>query len=212
MLRNYNTLSRDEYLELHKNLTDPTDVKFSKVAIGMWDFMKAWNDWPVRTLWEGSNLLSVCFMKISGQAGTKVLFISNIFTPASGRGKGAAREMLDMNIKEAVSLGATTIRLDCNKSALGFYDKLGMTYWGTTISHSMFCDLPIDASGVECFKKTQNLDAARILNAYPLKLQKAKKNWIYKKVKKHEEFDFGHPSRYNDFIDIFLEKSTLPFD
>lgn len=210
---NYVALTKDQYITtVHNSLTDPSDIKFSKVAIGMWDFMKAWDKWPVRTLWDGQDLVSVCFMKISGQAGSKVLFISNIFTPMSGRGKGGAREMLDRNIKEAVSLGATTIRLDCNKSALGFYDKIGLTYWGTTISHSMFCDLPIDASGVECFQKTKDLSAAQILNAYPSKLQKAKKDWIYKKVKKHEEFDFGHPSMYSDFMDIFLEKSALPFD
>ena len=166
----------------------------------MWDFMKAWDDWGVRTLWDSNNLVSACFMKVSGQAGTKVLFISNIFTPVSGRGKGGAREMLDQNIKESVSLGATTIRLDCNQKALGFYDKLEMTYWGTTISHSMFCDLPINETGVDYFQTTKNMTAEQILNSYPTRLKEAKIKWIWKKIKYHQEFDFGHPSMYDQFL------------
>ena len=210
---NYVTLTKGEYIsKVHNLLIEPDDKKFSKVAIGMWDFMKAWDDWGVRTLWDSNNLVSACFMKVSGQAGTKVLFISNIFTPVSGRGKGGAREMLDQNIKESVSLGATTIRLDCNQKALGFYDKLEMTYWGTTISHSMFCDLPIDSSGVDSFQKTKTISAKEILDSYSPKLREAKIKWIYRKVKSHQEFDFGHPSRYQEFMQIYTEQkqeSTL---
>lgn len=198
---NYVTLTKGEYIsKVHNLLIEPSDKKFSKVAIGMWDFMKAWDDWGVRTLWDNNNLVSVCFMKVSGQAGTKVLFISNIFTPVSGRGKGGAREMLDQNIKESVNLGATTIRLDCNQKALGFYDKIGMTYWGTTISHSMFCDLPINETGVDYFQTTKNMTAEQILNSYPTRLRQAKIKWIWKKVKRHQEFDFGHPSMYDQFL------------
>ena len=198
---NYVTLTKGEYIsKVHNLLIEPDDKKFSKVAIGMWDFMKAWDDWGVRTLWDSNNLVSACFMKVSGQAGTKVLFISNIFTPVSGRGKGGAREMLDQNIKESVSLGATTIRLDCNQKALGFYDKLEMTYWGTTISHSMFCDLPINETGVDYFQTTKNMTAEQILNSYPTRLKEAKIKWIWKKIKYHQEFDFGHPSMYDQFL------------
>ena len=116
--------------------------------------------------------------------------------------------MLHCNILEAVELGATSIRLDCNKSALGFYDKLGMTYWGTTISHSMYCDLPINGKGIECFKDTQNMNSNEMLNLYSSDLKAAKIKWIAKKVKKHKEFDFGHPSRYNEFMSLF-DYSTL---
>jgi len=197
----YKSLDRDQYLSYHNTLVGK-DQKFSKVAIGMWDFMKAWDAWQPRVLEANGEILSVCFMKISGQAKSKVLFISNIFTPTPGRGKGSAREMLHRNILEAVEAGATSIRLDCNQSALGFYDKLGMTYWGTTISHSMYCDLPINSKGVECFKDTQNLSANEILNKYDSDLRAAKIKWITKKVKKHGEFDFGHPSRYDDFMSL----------
>jgi len=206
----YGSLNREDYLKYHATLAEPADVKFSKVAIGMWNFMKAWENWEPRTLSDNGKIICVCFMKLSGQGGAKVLFISNIFTPSDGRGKGAAREMLDQNIKEAVTKGATSIRLDCNKSALGFYDKLGMTYWGATISHSMFCDLPIDSSGVECFQESKNKTAEEILNAYPSKLREAKIKWINKKVKRNDEFGFNHPSRYEEFLLIFTRK-MLPF-
>lgn len=197
----YKTLDREQYLDYHNTL-DGKDKKFSKVAIGMWDFMKAWDTWPVRILEEDGKIISVCFMKISGQAKYKVLFISNIFTPEQGRGKGSAREMLHRNILEAVSLGATSIRLDCNKKALGFYDKLGFTYWGTTIGKSMFCDLPINNKGIEYFKELKLKSAEEILHSYPSELTKAKIKWIQKKVKKHKEFDFGHESRYNEFVTL----------
>jgi hypothetical protein len=197
----YKTLDKNEYLSYHNTL-DGKDKKFSKVAMGMWDFMKAWDAWPPRVLEQDGEILSVCFMKISGQAKAKVLFISNIFTPTPGRGKGSAKEMLHRNILEAVELGATSIRLDCNKSALGFYDKLGMTYWGTTISHSMFCDLPINERGVQCFNDTKNMSATEILNKYSPDLKAAKIKWIAKKVKKHGEFDFGHPSRYDEYLSL----------
>ena len=204
----YKTLDKNDYLRYHNNIVDAKDKKFSKVAIGMWDFMKAWDAWPPRVLEENGEILSVCFMKLSGQARSKVLFISNIFTPTVGRGKGSAREMLHRNILEAVEAGATSIRLDCNKTALGFYDKIGMTYWGATISHSMFCDLPINRKGVECFKDTMNMSAIEILNTYSPELKAAKIKWIAKKVKKHKEYDFGHPSRYEDFLSL-LDSNTL---
>jgi predicted GNAT family acetyltransferase len=195
----YKTLDKEAYLRYHNTLVGK-DKKFSKVAMGMWSFMKAWDAWPPRVLEENGEILSVCFMKLSNQAKTKVLFISNIFTPTPGRGKGSAREMLHRNILEAVESGARTIRLDCNRAALGFYDKLGMTYWGTTISHSMFCDLPINERGIECFRETQNKNANEILNMYSADLKAAKLKWIAKKVKKHKEFDFGHLSRFEEFM------------
>lgn len=198
----YDHYSRDSYLNYHETLSG-TDKKFSKVAIGMWDFMKAWDNWPVRILKYNDDIVSVCFMKISNQAGHKVLFISNIFTPQTFKGKGWARKILDMNIKEAVQIhNASTIRMDCNKSALPFYDKLGITYWGATISHSMYCDLPINIKGVDCFKDTQYNSSCDILNSYPTELREAKLKWIYKKVKKHSEVEFGHPSRYEDFMKL----------
>ena len=204
----YKTLDKNDYLRYHSNIVDAKDKKFSKVAIGMWDFMKAWDAWPPRVLEENGEILSVCFMKLSGQARSKVLFISNIFTPTVGRGKGSAREMLHRNILEAVEAGASSIRLDCNKSALGFYDKIGMTYWGTTISHSMFCDLPINEKGIYCFSQTQNMSSLEILNSYPQELREAKIKWIMKKVKKHKEFDFGHHSRYEEFMKCFFDDNT----
>lgn len=204
----YKTIDKNQYLTYHNTLVGK-DFKFSKVAIGMWDFMKAWEEWPPRVLEENGNILCVCFMKISGQAKSKVLFISNIFTPEVGRGKGSAREMLNRNILEAIEHGATSIRLDCNKSALGFYDKIGMTYWGTTISHSMFCDLPINDKGVDCFNQTKNMSTLDILNSYPQELRNAKIKWITKKIKKHKEFDFGHPSRYDEFMKHFCNDISI---
>lgn len=198
----YLTFTREEYLAFHQTLVG-TDFKFSKVAIGMWDFMKAWDKWPVRILRNGEDIVNVCFMKVSGQAGTKVLFISNILTPSQGRGKGYAREMLDRNILEAVSLGAETMRLDCNQKALGFYDSIGLSYWGTTIEKSMFCDLPISDAGVEGLWVYRNQSASEILDSYAPKLRTAKIKWIKKKVRRHEEFDYGHPSRYEQFMPIW---------
>ncbi len=198
----YLTFTREEYLTFHQTLEGP-DFKFSKVAIGMWDFMKAWDKWPVRILRNGEDIVNVCFMKVSGQAGTKVLFISNIFTPSWARGKGYAREMLDRNILEAVGLGAETMRLDCNQKALGFYDSIGLSYWGTTIEKSMFCDLPIDGSGVGKLRSYQNRSASEILDSYPPRLRTAKLKWIKKKVRRHDEFDYGHPSRYEQFMRIW---------
>jgi GNAT superfamily N-acetyltransferase len=203
----YKTFDREQYLKYHNTMIGE-DKKFSKVAIGMWDFMKAWEKWPVRILEDNGEIISVCFMKLSGQAKSKVLFISNIFTPKEGRGKGSAREMLHRNILEAVSLGATSIRLDCNQKALGFYDKIGLTYWGTTISKSMFCDLPINERGLDGIKDLKNKSAIEILNTYSPELKAAKLKWIAKKVKKHKEFDFGHPSRYEEYLSL-LDFQTL---
>ncbi len=205
----YVALSKYQYLELvHSRLEDPKDIRFSKVAMGMWDFMKAWDKWPVRTLWEDNDIVSSCFMKLSNQAGSKVLFISNIFTPVAGRGKGLAKEMLDRNIKEAVDIGATSIRLDCNRKALPFYDKLGVTYWGATVSESMFCDLPINEKGVLSFLETKDMPSEDILNSYNTKLREAKMKWINRKVHKHRQYDFGHPSRYDEFIDLMKKKDV----
>lgn len=211
----YKTLDKTSYLNYHNSIVDVKDKKFSKVAIGMWDFMKAWESWQPRVLEENGVIISVCFMKLSSQAKSKVLFISNIFTPTQGRGKGCAKEMLHRNILEAVDAGAKSIRLDCNKSALGFYDKIGMSYWGTTISHSMFCDLPINSQGVECFNQTKNLSASDILNSYPKELREAKVKWIFKKINQHDNFDFGHPSRHKEFLEFMQNANPvaqLPLD
>ena len=198
----YETLNKQEYLTFHETL-EGKDKKFSKTAIGMWDFMKAWDNWGVKVLKENDSVISVCFMKVSGQAGHKVLFISNIFTPESGRGKGSAREMLNCNIKQATNDHlATTIRLDCNRAALPFYDKLGMTYWGTTISESMFCDLPINNKGVDSLAETTYTSSLDIINSYDTKLREAKIKWIQKKVSENDKYDYGHPSRYQEFLKI----------
>jgi predicted GNAT family N-acyltransferase len=206
----YETIDKQDYLTFHETL-EGKDKKFSKTAIGMWDFMKAWDDWGVRVLKEKTDIISVCFMKVSGQAGSKVLFISNIFTPEAGRGKGSARNMLDRNIKEAFEIhSASTIRLDCNRPALPFYDKLGMTYWGTTISESMFCDLPINNKGVDSLSETKYTSSLDILNSYSPKLREAKIKWIKKKVIEHEKYDYGHPSRYEEFVKL-TSHATLEF-
>jgi hypothetical protein len=202
----YKTLGKSDYLSYNETLIGK-DRKFSKVAIGMWNFMKAWEKWPVRVLEQDGKIISVCFMKLSKQADSKVLFISNIFTPTEGRGKGSASLMLDYNIKEAVEMGATSIRLDCNKSALGFYDKLGFTYWGVTKGRSMFCDLPINEKGIECFQETKDQTAQEILYSYSPKLILAKIKWIKRKIKAHKELDFGHISRYNEFVEMTTSAS-----
>jgi len=197
----YLTLTREKYLAYHQTLAG-NDFKFSKVAIGMWDFMKGWDKWPPRALVRGEDIVNVCFMKLSNQAQTKVLFISNILTPSAHRGQGHAREMLDRNILEAVAEGASTMRMDCNQKALPFYDALGFSYWGTTIERSMFFDLPVDGEGIEGIWKYRNQGASEILDSYGDKLRTAKVKWIAKKVRKHEDFDYGHPSRYGEFVRI----------
>lgn len=193
----YKNISKEEYLEFHKLLKDK-DLKFSKVAIGMWDFMKAWNKWPPRILEIDNDIVCICFMKISNLSKHKVLFISNIFTPFNHRKKGYASVMLNYNILEAVDLGATSIRLDCNREALKFYDSIDLTYWGTTKSSSMFCDLPINREGISYFKETKDKSALEILNMYPSDLKMAKIKWIKKKTKDHNEFDYGHKSMYSE--------------
>jgi hypothetical protein len=52
-------------------------------------------------------------------------------------------------------------------------------------------------SDIEDFQKSlrKDDDKDRLL-----KLREAKIKWIKKKVDKHESFDYGHPSRYEEFI------------
>jgi hypothetical protein len=197
-LRTLVTWDKETYLHYHESLS-PSDKAFSKVAIQAWDWMNGWEKSPPHILLAGKLIANICFSKVSKQADSKVLTIWNIFTPEGSRGQGFARDMLDARIVAAVEEGATSIRMQCQKTALGFYDNLGITYWGA-LYKAMYCDLPISASGVEHFWEIKSHDSQLILDSYSERLQLAKVKWIARKIKNHEKNDFGHPSRYSEFL------------
>lgn len=208
---NYKTIDKAEYVALHNTITDDKAFKFSKAAISAWDFMKGWDKWNPRVLEDNGVINSVCFMKVSGQAGSKVLYICNIFTLPEFRKKGYGKILLDYNIKEAVKdYGAESLRMDCNKKALPFYDSLGVVYWGTAPNKSMFCDLPINSSGVASLGSHGGKSPTEILNTYGTQLREAKVKWIKKKLRDHAALDYGHPSMHDDFMAEFdNETATL---
>jgi len=72
----------------------------------------------------------------------------------------------------------------------------------------MFCDLPINEKGVLSFLETKDMSSEDILNSYNTKLREAKMKWINRKVHKHRQYDFGHPSRYDEFIDLMKKKDV----
>jgi len=206
---NYKTINKDEYVALHNTITDDKAFKFSKAAISAWDFMKGWDKWDPRVLEEDGKINSVCFMKVSGQAGSKVLYICNIFTLPEFRKKGYGKILLDYNIKEAVQdYGASSLRMDCNKKALPFYDSLGVVYWGTAPNKSMFCDLPINNNGVSSLGSHGKKNSAEILQTYDARLKEAKIKWIKKKLRDHDKLDYGHPSLHDDFMANFNNEET----
>lgn len=209
---NYKIIDKAAYVALHNTITDDKAFKFSKAAISAWDFMKGWDKWNPRVLEDSKGVInSVCFMKVSGQAGSKVLYICNIFTLPEFRKKGYGKILLDYNIKEAVDVyGAESLRMDCNQKALPFYDSLGVVYWGTAPNKSMFCDLPISSNGVASLGSHGGKSPTEILNSYGTKLREAKVKWIKKKLRDHAALDYGHPSLHDDFMAEFdNETATL---
>lgn len=207
----YKTINKQEYIKLYETITDDKASHFAKAAIGAWDYMSGWDRWDPRVLEEDGKINSVCFMKVSNQVGYKVLYICNIFTLPEFRKKGYGRILLDENIKEAVSIGASSIRMDCNKKALPFYDSLNAVYWGVALNKSMFCDLPINSKGVESFGSHKGKTASEIISSYDKKLQDAKIKWFHKKLRDHQKLDYGHPSLYDNFMANYKQQeiSTL---
>jgi GNAT superfamily N-acetyltransferase len=206
---NYRTINKAQYLALHNTITDDKTFKFSKAAISAWDFMKGWDKWDPRVLEDEGVINSICFMKVSGQAGSKVLYICNIFTLPEFRKKGYGKMLLDLNIKEAVAdYDAESIRMDCNKKALAFYDSLGAVYWGTTPNKSMFCDLPINSNGVASLGSHGAKSSSDILNTYNPRLRDAKIAWIKKKLRDHDALDYGHPSLRDNFMATYDTETT----
>lgn len=55
------------------------------------------------------------------------LFVDDLVTAESSRGKGYGREMIEWLKKEARGAGVERVYLDSRASAVGFYEKVGFT-------------------------------------------------------------------------------------
>ena len=71
-----------------------------------------------------------------------------LHTFAKHRGKGSARLLCEDSLKRARSNGATYFRVSSEKSAVGFYERLGFKFWGAQKSG---CQLSIFRIGGDTF-------------------------------------------------------------
>ena len=57
------------------------------------------------------------------------LFVDDLVTHESARGRGYGRAMLRWLAREALNLGLARVHLDSRDTARGFYEKVGFEFW-----------------------------------------------------------------------------------
>jgi hypothetical protein len=135
---NFTTLSRDEYLDSVYKIEDYNSAKFSKQALDWWDGHVSWKKFPPIVLEEDSTNKSYLFYTVSTQK--RYMTIHYLFTPQSFRAKGYANTLLKELFHSQADEHIERFRMFCLPSSLGFYNSLGLSYWGVNTSHQYYCD------------------------------------------------------------------------
>lgn len=118
---------------------------FAKTFIAKADMQDQW-EYCIGA-WDGSELTAAIITTISKNK-PHVANLQLLHTFVKHRGKGAARILCEDSLKRARASGATYFRVSSEKSAVGFYERLGFRFWG---SQKSGCQLSIFRIGGDTF-------------------------------------------------------------
>lgn len=145
--RNVNSLklskcSRDEFIAAIS--TDKAD-SFAKTFVAKADMQEQWDD--CIGAFDGNDLTAAIITTIS-KTKPHVANLQLLHTFVKHRGKGSARLLCEDSLIRARTNGATYFRVSSEKSAVGFYERLGFKFWGAQKSG---CSLSVFRIGGNTF-------------------------------------------------------------
>ena len=106
--------------------TDKED-NFAKTFVAKADMQDQW-DYCIGA-YDGNDLTAAIITTIS-KTKPNVANLQLLHTFVKHRGKGSARLLCEDSLKRARASGATYFRVSSEKSAVGFYERLGFKFWG----------------------------------------------------------------------------------
>lgn len=139
-------LSRDEYLHSVKRIGDFATLKFSKQALDWWDNYYSWENSPPLALnLDGINKAYI-FYTVSKM--NRYLTIHNLFTPKAFRKQGMAYKLLNEVFALKSDENIDRFKMFCVSSSLGFYNSLGLNYWGVNSQNQYYCDFKMPKKSI----------------------------------------------------------------
>jgi GNAT superfamily N-acetyltransferase len=106
--------------------TDKED-NFAKTFVAKADMQNQWES--CIGAYDGNDLTAAIITTIS-KTKPHVANLQLLHTFVKHRGKGSARLLCEDSLKRARASGATYYRVSSEKSAVGFYERLGFRFWG----------------------------------------------------------------------------------
>lgn len=100
---------------------------FAKTFVAKADMQDQW-DYCIGA-YDGNELTAAIITTIS-KTKPHVANLQLLHTFNKHRGKGSARLLCEDSLKRARANGATYFRVSSEKSAVGFYERLGFRFWG----------------------------------------------------------------------------------
>lgn len=140
-------LTREEFLTSAQTIEDFDSLNFSKHCLDWWDNYYSWTKFPPLALKEDDEHLCYLFYHISKD--NEYLTIHNLLTPKLFRYKGYAQILLEHIFKTVAKQPVRRFRMYCVSSSLGFYNKLGLEYWGINDSGQYYCDYKMPEQSID---------------------------------------------------------------
>lgn len=148
-------LSREEYLDSVKKITDYNTLKFSKGALDFWDNYHSWTKNPPLALNIDGKNKSYLFYNVS--IDKRYLTIHYLFTPKAYRHQQHAYGMLEELFNIEANSKIQRFKMFCVSSSLDFYNTLGLKYWGVNKYNQYYCDFKMPKKNIgEIFEIVAN--------------------------------------------------------
>ena len=139
---NLRNCTRTEFISA---ISADKEDNFAKTFVAKADMQDQWES--CIGSFDGNDLTAAIITTIS-KTKPHVANLQLLHTFAKHRGKGSARLLCEDSLKRARSNGATYFRVSSEKSAVGFYERLGFKFWGAQKSG---CQLSIFRIGGDTF-------------------------------------------------------------
>ena len=143
-------------------INDTSTQNFGTQAVEWWDERFNWENNPCHVLSDDDGN-HMAYLLYTLDASGDNLSIHYLFVPKNFRACGHARTMMEFALGKGVEAGAHRFNLSSVHSALAFYSRLGMVYWGINGAGQYYCDLPLPESGLAGVNKMVKSSSAEEL-------------------------------------------------
>ncbi len=129
-------LSKCSRAEFISAISTEKKDNFAKTFVAKADMQDQW-DYCIGA-YDGDDLTAAIITTIS-KTKPHVAKLQLLHTFNKHRGMGSARLLCEDSLKRARACGASYFRVSSEKSAVGFYERLGFRFWGAQKSGTQLC-------------------------------------------------------------------------